>query len=311
MENLNKNSIFHANILYLILGIFFVSSSFILQGIEIYPTLLITQYIIVLLPNLIYLKLKKLPLKKTLKLNKISFKQIAYVVGITIFTYPVAVFLNLIVLSILSLFGDLAISSVPIPDTASMYLVSLFVIGISPGICEEIMFRGTIMNAYSRLSKKKAIIYSAILFGIFHLNLQNLVGPILLGIIFGIVVYKTNSIYSSMIGHALNNSIAMTIGYLTSKGQDNLMEMETQVPEILYETQMIISIIIIGVFALISTLILVNLIKKLPSSKNINREIEENNMETEDYVEPRFFEYLPILGIVLLFVLVNYKFLYL
>lgn len=311
MENFNKDSIFHANILFFILGILFVTLGSIVQGIEIYSGLLITEYIIVLIPNLIYLKSKGLSFKKTLRLNRISFKQALYVIGITICTYPIAVFLNLIVILILGLFGDLAVNTVPIPSTAPMYLLSLFIIAISPGICEEIMFRGTIMNAYDKLSKKKAIIYSSILFGVFHLNLQNLVGPILLGLVFGIIVYKTNSIYSSILGHALNNGIAITIGYFTFKAQENQMYVEAPIDEISYGIGMIMSTIIIGIFALISFFVLIKLIKKLPKSQDTETKTLEMDMEVESYVVPKFIEYLPVLVVVVIFIIVNAKFLYL
>lgn len=308
---MNKNSVFHANILYLVLGILLITLGSILQGREVYTGLLFTEYIIILLPSIIYLKSKGLSIKKTLRLNKISLKQVVYIIGITVFTYPIAVFLNLIVISILQLFGDLVPNAVPIPDTAPMYLISLFVMAISPGICEEIMFRGVIMDAYGSLSKKKAIIYSAILFGMFHLNLQNLVGPILLGIIFGIIVYKTNSIYSSILGHALNNGIAMTIGYLASRGQNNIQNIDASVSEISYETQMIVSILVIGLLALISYFILMRLIKNLPESKREEVEILETNIDIQEYSHSKFVEYFPVIGIVLLFIIVNIKFLYL
>lgn len=311
MENLNKNSVFHANILYFLIGILLITVGSIAQGIELYSGLLITQYLIILIPNLIYLKLQGLSLKKVLKLNKISFKQVLYVIGITTFTYPVAVFFNLVVILFLESFGELTPTVDIIPKTFPMYMLSLFVISIAPGICEEVMFRGTMMNAYEKLSKKKAIIYSAILFGIFHLNLQNLVGPTILGLVFGTIVYKTNSIYSSMIGHGLNNGIAMTIGYFAFKGQENLMGTEAPVPEIEYGYEMIVSLIVIGVFAFISYLILKKLIKNLPSSEVIGEEIPKEDMEIEKDGIPKLIKYLPVLGIVILFVIVNARYLYL
>lgn len=311
MENLNKNSIFHANILFFILGILLITLGSIVQGREVYSGLLITEYIIVLIPNIIYLKSKGLSLKKTLRLHRISFKQALYVVGITISTYPIAVFLNLIIILVLEQFGDLVINTVPIPSTAPMYLLSLFVIAISPGICEEIMFRGTIMNAYNKLSKKKAIIYSSILFGVFHLNLQNLVGHILLGLVFGIIVYKTNSIYSSILGHTLNNAIAITIGYFALKAQESQMHMEAPIDEMSYKMGMVVSVLVIGIFAAISCFILIKLIKKLPKSQDTEIKTLEMDMGIESYVLPKFIEYLPVLGIVVLFIIINAKFLYL
>ncbi len=75
------------------------------------------------------------------------------------------------------------------------------------------MFRGVILNAYNKLGYRKSIIITGVLFGLFHFTILNFVGPAILGIIFGIMVYKTNSLYSSIIAHTVNNGIALTIGY--------------------------------------------------------------------------------------------------
>lgn len=319
MTRIKDNSVFHSNIFYLIVGILLFLLGSIVQSREIYSGLLITEYIIILIPNIIYLKSKDLSLKEIFRLNNINVKQALYVIAITIFSYPIAVFANLIMVSILSLFGELSQSSAPIPDTLPLYIISLFVIAISPGICEEIMFRGTMMNAYENLSKRKAIIYSAVLFGVFHLNVQNLLGPIVLGIVFGIVVYKTNSIYSSMLGHAVNNGIALTIGYFATKAgelmpQDNEMGLgPIEVP--LLRLQMIISIMTIGAFALVSFLILKKLIKGLPigengevvSFKNTEEELNRNNPISNN-ISP--LHYFPIALFFVLFIYINIRFTY-
>ena len=72
-----------------------------------------------------------------------------------VFSYPIAVFLNTIVITILNFFGETVASSVPIPDSGKKYLLSLFVIGLSPGLCEEIMFRGTIMRVIGMWGKRR------------------------------------------------------------------------------------------------------------------------------------------------------------
>ena len=301
MEELKKASIFETNILYLIIGIaLFVLGSFV-QSREVYSGLLITEYIIILLPNLIYLKLRGLPIKDTLRLNKISFKQVGYIILITIFSYPIAIFLNTLMLTILSFFGETVPSAVPIPDNPAMYFFALFVIALAPGICEEVMFRGTIMHAYGSIGKKKAIIYSAILFGLFHLNLQNFIGPTFLGIIFGITVYKTNSIFSSMIGHVLNNGIAMTIGYFALNAQNAMDEVPAY--EISHQMQLLIALAGVSVIALLSLAILVRLIKRLPKANEvIELEIIEEDIKLTHYI--------PLIGIVILFIITNTKYLF-
>lgn len=302
MKDSNRPTILEANLLYLILGILLFLLGSYVQRREICSGLLITEYLIIMLPNLIFLKIKGLSLKDTLRLNKISLKQIAYIVLIMIFSYPIAVFLNTLVLNILNLFGEPSISTVPIPDTKEKYLLSLFVIGLTPGICEEIMFRGTILRAYERIGKAKAIIYSAVLFGIFHLNLQNLLGPIFLGFILATILYKTNSIFASMMAHGISNTIAMTLGYFATKIQSSAGDVAAY--EIPYKVQLLLSLVWFSIIALISSFVLRKLLKNLPGSE-VNFDIVEKQEENISILS-----FLPILLILVLFIIIQVKYLY-
>ena len=156
------------------------------------------------------------------------------------------------------------------------------------------------MRAYEGMGKKKAIIYSSILFGIFHLNLQNLIGPIFLGFILAKITYKTNSIYGSILGHSLSNTIAMTLGFWANK---YLASVENSVVgyDIPYKTQMLITLIWFGVMALISSLALRKLLKNLPS----------NEVHIEGFKENiRFTDFIPVLLVFVLFIVVNVKYLF-
>lgn len=300
MDRIERPSILETNILYLFLGILLWVGGSIVQSKELYSGLLITEYIIILIPNLVYLKLMGFSLKKVLRLNKINLKQIGYIILITIFAYPIAIFFNYIMTIFLSYFGNTLLDPIPMADDSLMYFISLFVIALAPGICEEVMFRGTIMSAYGNLGRKKAIIYSSILFGIFHLNLQNLLGPIVLGIVLGITVYKTNSIYASIIGHTLSNGIAVTIGYFTIKGVDNVSTGDIPALEVPNHVQMLVLLITLGIVAIIATLILIRLIKGLPETK-------ESDLEGPIYYRSRIIDYTPLLGIIALFIWINLR----
>ena len=300
MERLERPSIFEANIFYLFVAILFMIIGSAVQSKEIYSGLLITEYLILLLPNLMYLKLMGFSLKKILRLNKISFKQIGYIILITIFAYPIAIFVNFIMTMILTYASDTIIDPVPMAETTWMYFYSLFVIALAPGICEEVMFRGTIMSAYGRLGEKRAILYSAILFGLFHFNLQNLLGPIALGIVLGMTVYKTNSIYAGMIGHALSNGMAVTIGFFASKGLSNMSVEEVPAFEIPNYIQMLIILMILGVFAIASLFILKGLMKKLPAGR-------DNLPEEPAYYKIKTIDYIPLISVLLMFVYINVK----
>lgn len=51
-----------------------------------------------------------------------------------------------------------------------MSLIIYFFTAICIGISEEVMFRGAILEYYSNLSKTKAIVYSSLLFSLFHIS---------------------------------------------------------------------------------------------------------------------------------------------
>lgn len=302
-KNNNKPTIVETNFFYLIIALLLITVGAWAQSKEVYSGLFITEYIIILLPILLYLKMRGYSIRNILRLNRISLKQIMYVIFIALFSYPVAVFFNYIGIIIMSKFGEFMPSSVPIPTTPIEFLIGFFLIALTPGICEETMFRGMIMNSYSSLGRKKAIVYSAILFGIFHFNVQNLLGPIFLGILFGILVYKTNSIFASIIGHATNNSIALCIGFFTNNMEQTINVESAIIPDI----ELIYSTIVIGVMALLFWLIVKRLIRSIPTNKQ--SKIEEplfkqvNNKQKMNGIE-----IVPILVVVLIFIVYNYRY---
>lgn len=78
-------------------------------------------------------------------------------------------------------------------------------------ILEETLFRGMILQSLRPWGNRLAIIVSAVLFGLAHLNLYQGLPAVLLGLLFGFVTVKTGSIVPSAIMHILYNSLSMTM----------------------------------------------------------------------------------------------------
>jgi len=89
-----------------------------------------------------------------------------------------------------------------------------FVVGIGAGIPEEIFFRGYALRRLAIAHGKiPAVIVSALLFGIFHLDPLHAPLAASMGVFLGFVVVKTGSIYPAISAHAINNAAAtMTAG---------------------------------------------------------------------------------------------------
>ncbi|MBZ6004957.1 MULTISPECIES: CPBP family intramembrane glutamic endopeptidase [Paraclostridium] len=118
-------------------------------------------------------------------------------------------------------------------------VISIQVIIIGP-IIEELIFRkillGKLLEKFSN-RPIKAIVYSALIFGIIHLNIIQGVAAFGGGIILGLIYYYTKSIKATIFAHILNNFliiipnpiglwmnvIYLIVGfYLIKKGNDKL-----------------------------------------------------------------------------------------
>ncbi|HHV39308.1 MAG TPA: CPBP family intramembrane metalloprotease [Tepidimicrobium sp.] len=316
IKNNKGPSILEANILYLLIGIALITLGAHAQGRDIYIGLLITEYIIVLFPILFFLMVRGYSIKQTLRWNRITLTQIVYIVFIVIFSYPIAIFLNFIGLFILDRFVQVMPNAIPIPSTFNEYLISFLIIALTPGICEEVMFRGIIMSAYDELGRAKAIIYSSILFGIFHFNAQNLLGPIFLGILFAIIIYKTNSLIATIIGHTVNNTIALTIGYVITKLEG---EIDTAADGVIFPEgdEILMATAGLAIIALIFGIIVYNLMSKLPSnSKNEIREFADlvTKGPLIEYSDRKrnmgILNSIPIIIVMVLFIILHYSLLF-
>ncbi|MHC1749955.1 MAG: lysostaphin resistance A-like protein [Cellulosilyticaceae bacterium] len=90
------------------------------------------------------------------------------------------------------------------------YPIRAFVdIVIIAPICEEILYRGIFLEGLlRRYTTKKAILVSALVFGIIHFNLTQSVNAFIIGIILGIIYYQTKSLLLCMLVHFINNLIS-------------------------------------------------------------------------------------------------------
>lgn len=262
MQNRKNPSVTDTNFLFLVIAVLLLTLGSWVQSKDTYIGLIITEYLIILFPVVYYLNRRGYNLKEFLRLNRLTLKQIKYIVLIVIFSYPIAVFLNYIGILFLSRFGRIMPNPIPIPSNIKEYLLSFIVIALTPGICEEVMFRGMIMRTYEVYGRKKAIILSAVLFGLFHFNLQNLLGPIFLGLMFGVLVSKTKSLLSSIIGHIVNNTVALTIGFLSNDIQKASTDIMPDTSVIAYGS------FVLGIISLLFWLIVRKLLISFPVDTN-------------------------------------------
>ncbi|WP_317167111.1 CPBP family intramembrane glutamic endopeptidase [Blattabacterium cuenoti] len=91
-------------------------------------------------------------------------------------------------------------------------------------VCEEIFFRGIILNGMlkSKIHPFKAIIFSSFLFGLTHMNPWQLVGGLFIGTFIGYTYFITSSILDCILLHIFNNMVA-TVGIFYTINHDILL----------------------------------------------------------------------------------------
>ncbi|WZL74473.1 type II CAAX endopeptidase family protein [Clostridiaceae bacterium 35-E11] len=253
MEDRKKIGILGVNMVYLITAILLLTVGAYVQRNEVKSGLIITEYILVLLPPIIYAKIKQGNFKKIFRLNRLSLKHGLLIICITTLVYPVALFFNLIVMTLLSTLGKLPQPPIPTANNMGEYFLLMMIIAVSAGICEEVFFRGLVLRGYEKLGQKYAVIISAILFGLFHFNLQNFAGPTILGLVFGYLVYRTNSLWAGVIGHITNNGVAVTLGFMINVVNQKLIQNDVPTVEQMPDTiQLGAATFSVGIIALLT-----------------------------------------------------------
>jgi membrane protease YdiL (CAAX protease family) len=98
--------------------------------------------------------------------------------------------------------------------SAIEFMVVVFVIAVTPAICEEFLFRGLIFSNMQKFLKASyAIVFSGILFALFHFDPFNLIPLIILGIYITLTAYYSGSIYTAIAVHFINNFISAAAVY--------------------------------------------------------------------------------------------------
>ncbi len=131
-------------------------------------------------------------------------------------------------------------------------MVNLFMIAIIPAIGEELFFRGGIQNILKEWFKNHhvAIWVTAILFSAIHLQFYGFFPRMFLGALFGYLLVYGKSIWLPILGHFLNNGIAVITAFVIQKQGKSLDEFDqaTSYPYYSYAISSIITLVLLLMF---------------------------------------------------------------
>ena len=99
----------------------------------------------------------------------------------------------------------------------------IVVVVILTPIIEEFVFRGVLLDKLRRFGDKTAIIFTALVFGLFHGNFSQFFYAFALGLIFAYITIKTNTIRYSIVLHMLVNLFGSVIMPMLVLGGDGTL----------------------------------------------------------------------------------------
>lgn len=91
-------------------------------------------------------------------------------------------------------------------------ILMLFHIGLVPAVCEEVLYRSYVLRAFEKSWGIWAgILLSGLFFGMYHLQLANLLPLALIGVLLAYVTYVSDSIYPAILAHLINNGGSVVV----------------------------------------------------------------------------------------------------
>ena len=121
--------------------------------------------------------------------------------------------------TILEAFGiSYTAPEMPLPDGAFGIILLIISTAITPAVLEEFLSRGALLCGLRQYGEAFAVFISAGFFGAMHGNVVQIPFAFIVGLILGIAVIKTGSIWTGVAIHFINNFMSVLLGELLPFG---------------------------------------------------------------------------------------------
>ena len=204
MKNLSRYfpSIFSVNLLYLVTILLNLVLGSWMQSLNFTWGLIASEVLLFLLPTIVFLRLRRIPLKEGLRLRAIRPVIGVLCVLLGFSTYLLVVVIDGVMARLTTIPG-MPVSMESIVPKGTLASIGLFIaLAVVAPLCEEPLFRGVIQAAYERQrTVSSAIAIVALMFAFWHFQLSGLTGLLLEAFIFGYLAWRSGSIYASVLMH--------------------------------------------------------------------------------------------------------------
>jgi hypothetical protein len=196
--------------------------------------LLLSQLLMNIIPFAAYMLFTKKKFSDVLPRERASFKAVIFVLLMIPLAIPAS--------GLLSSFSQLFFNNDIGDAVGELYNQTTFLTGIlfiaaSPAIFEELVYRGAVLQGYAKAPVKVAVIMSGVFFGLMHMNAQQFLYAVFLGVIMALIVRYSRNILLAVLFHFGFNGTQWTMAYFVSDAdvegtEAALMPEDIEMPEL-------------------------------------------------------------------------------
>jgi membrane protease YdiL (CAAX protease family) len=162
-----------------------------------YYSVVLLQLMIFLLPGAIWCKFSGEGYVKGLRLRLPKANSLLLIVSSAVLMISGGLLMSVLFGGLNSLSQNFSLYDTFISKTdgslpSSLYLLAAY--ALIPAICEEFVFRGILCAEYERGGVLRAVVFSALFFGLLHFNIVNLPVYVFSGVVLALTLYATRSL---------------------------------------------------------------------------------------------------------------------
>lgn len=142
------------------------------------------------------------------------------------------------------------------------FIVTVICVCLAPAVCEELLCRSAILYSLRTKGMYSAALWSGLYFALLHTNFINLPMYVALGFIFGIIAYKTRSVYSTVIVHFFYNFTVVLLQLFASYAEPTAESSSVGITTLGFWVSLVFLAVVAAVFLVPATLMFIKNCRK-------------------------------------------------
>ena len=185
-----------------------------------------SQILMLGIPCLIYLLVKRKHIRDILPMRPLGFLNSAMIIGMSLMMIPALMMINIV--SQLVFPNVIGEAMTGVMQEGGIWL-SLVIFALVPPVFEEVAFRGIGFVGFRHVKIGVAAFLNGLLFGAFHMNMNQFFYAFAGGVIFCYLMYYTKSIWAPILSHFIVNATGALLTYALGNIDPEMMAMAAEI----------------------------------------------------------------------------------